>query len=129
MPLAGTTSNAGTGASGASNAKIVAGGIGGVVLGLIVLGRVAMHLFGSSVPSCDDSDVIKLVREILDENGAKGAAASGFDEVSMDSKAQVRSCKAIISSDGTDDVIKLSYTVEWGDKAAGKFVVSIKEVE
>ncbi|MBS0458313.1 MAG: zinc ribbon domain-containing protein [Proteobacteria bacterium] len=122
-----TAAAAPSAAAGTSKGKVLAGGIGGGVVGLIVLARVVIHLFGGSVPACDDDDSIKLVREILDEHGGKGVDASGFAQVSYDSKAEIRSCKAMLSASGSDDdVAKINYTVEWGDKKENKILVTIK---
>ncbi|MBS0457527.1 MAG: zinc ribbon domain-containing protein [Proteobacteria bacterium] len=111
-----------------ANPPLMAAGAGAVVLLIVVL-FFLMHGLSGGLPSCGDSDVKDTLKKLLDENGAGGGKFGDVHEESYNSKTETRSCKVVISVGGSDDAATIHYTVEWGDKKAGKFVVGIQPAD
>lgn len=104
------------------NRTLMAVGVGVVVLLLVLVYKVVAN--AGTPPTCDDSDVQRMLRGLLDRNGYYGMKAEGYSEVSYDSKAETRSCKLMVS--GWRGVDTVNYSIEWGDKKAGKFLVALQ---
>jgi len=104
------------------NRSLMAVGAGLALLVLVVAFRMVSN--AGSPPACGDAEVQTTLRQILNQRGVYNPSIGGIAEESYDSKAETRSCKAVVSQGS--DVTRIEYTVEWADKKADQILVSIQ---
>jgi hypothetical protein len=86
---------------------------------------------GNSLPSCDSTYTVDLLKQIYSESEyAKNASfisIKNMSEQGFNKESEIRACASdLVTSKGP---LSLQYSVKWQDKKAGTFLVEINSAE